>query len=107
MDKLSFGLMSKIIFIIFFSLIFFAGAKIRERAKELSVEEEKGGLFSFLFDSFSLPFLRLGQWLSGQWTRFNIVMVMITALIDMPFHLFTELLEQWRYFIKEKKDEIR
>ena len=107
MDKLSFGLMSKIIFIIFFSLIFFAGAKIRERAKELSVEEERGGLFSFLFDSFSLPFLRLGQWLSGQWTRFNIVMVMITALIDMPFHLFTELLEQWRYFIKEKKDEIR
>jgi hypothetical protein len=107
LEKLNFGILSKIIFIVFFSLIFFAGAKIKERAKELSVEEDKGGFFSFFFDSFSLPFLRLGKWLSGQWTKYNIVIVIVTALIDMPFQLFTEFLEQWRYFIKEKKEEIR
>ncbi len=107
LDKLNFGILSKIIFIVFFSLIFFAGAKIKERSKELIVEEDRGGFFSFLFDSFSLPFLRLGKWLSGQWTKYNVVLVMITALIDMPFQLFTEFLEQWRYFVKEKKEEIR
>jgi len=107
LDKLNFGILSKIIFIVFFSLIFFAGAKIKERSKELTVEEDKGGFFSFLFDSFSLPFLRLGKWLSGQWTKYNVVLVIITALIDMPFQIFTEFLEQWRYFVKEKKEEIR
>ena len=107
LDKLSFGILSKIIFIVFFSLIFFAAAKIKERSKELVIEEDKGGFFSFLFDSFSLPFLRLGKWLSGQWTKYNVILVMITALIDMPFQVFTEFLEQWRYFVKEKKEEIR
>jgi len=28
-------------------------------------------------------------------------------LIDMPFLVFVEFIEQWRYFLKEKKEEIR
>jgi len=106
LQKLQFGFLSKLIFIIFFSLICFAGAKIRERAKELAVEEEKPGFISSLLESFSLPFIRVGKWLSGQWARYSIVVVILTALIDMPFQLFTEFLEQWRYFLKEKKEEI-
>ncbi len=104
--KLNFSLLSIIIFIMFFSLISFAGLKIRERAKELTVTKEKSGPLSILIDTFSLPFLRLGRWLSKQWSRFNIVVVLITAFFDMPFHLFVEFLEQWRYFLKEKKGEI-
>ena len=108
LDKLHFSWPSKIIFIIFFSLISFAGVKIKERVKELSVEEEGGGFLGFILDWFSLPFIRLGKWLSGQWERTNVVLVllMITALIDLPFQVFVEFLEQWRYFIKEKKEEI-
>lgn len=90
----------------FFSLIAFAGVKIRERAKELDVMEGRGGFWAFLTDTISLPFLRVGRWLSNQWMRFNIVVVLITALIDMPFQLFTEFLEHWRTFLKEKKEEI-
>ena len=90
----------------FFSLIAFAGAKIRERARELDVMEKRGGFLTFLTDTFSLPFLMVGRWLSRQWMRFNIVVVLITALIDMPFQLFTEFLEYWRTFLKEKKEEI-
>lgn len=106
LDLLNFSWLSKIIFIIFFSLISFAGIKIRERAKELSVEEEKAGFFSFIFDWFFLPFVRLGRWLSSQWTRYNIIIVLLIALIDLPLQIFVEFLEQWRYFIKEKREEI-
>lgn len=106
LSKLDFGLMSKLIFLGFFSLICFAGVKIRERSKELIVEEEKEGFFSFLLDSLSLPFIRLGKWLSNQWSRYSTVIILLTALIDMPFQIFTEFLEQWRYFLKEKKEEI-
>jgi len=104
--KLDFGALSIIIFLMFFSLIAFAGVKIRERAKELDVMEGRGGFWAFLTDTISLPFLRVGRWLSNQWMRFNIVVVLITALIDMPFQLFTEFLEHWRTFLKEKKEEI-
>lgn len=106
LEKLNFGILSRIIFIIFFSLICFAGVKVRERSKELIVEEGKEGFLSFLLDSFSLPFIRMGKWLSNQWARYNIIMVFLTFLIDMPFQIFVEFLEQWRRFIKEKKEEI-
>ncbi len=56
----------------FFSLIFFAGVKIRERAKELEVMLERPGFLTFLIDSFSLPFIRTGKRLSSQWVRYNI-----------------------------------
>lgn len=106
LNKLNFGVLSMIIFLMFFCLISFAGVKIRERSKELQVLPEKTGFLTFLIDSFSLPFIRMGKWLSGQLAKYNIVIVLITALIDMPFQLFTEFLEHWRFFLKEKKEEI-
>jgi len=106
LNRLDFGILSIVIFLMFFSLISFAGVKIRERAKELEITEKKPGFFVFLIDTFSLPFLRVGRWLSSQWAKYNIIVVLITALIDMPFQLFTEFLEHWRNFLKEKKEEI-
>jgi hypothetical protein len=106
LDKLNFGILSIIIFLIFFSLIAFAGVKIRERARELDIMEKRAGFFTFLIDTFSLPILRLGRWLSSQWVKYNIVLVLITAFIDLPFQIFTEFVEHWRTFLKEKRDEI-
>ena len=67
---------------------------------------DKTGFFTFLIDTFSLPFLRVGRWLSGQWMKYNVILVLIVALIDMPFQIFVEFLEQWRTFLREKKEEI-
>lgn len=106
LKNLNFGVLSMIIFLIFFSLISFAGIKIRERSKELEVMEERAGFLTFLIDSFSLPILQTGKWLSSQLAKYNIVVVLITALIDLPFQVFIEFLEHWRYFLKEKKEEI-
>lgn len=106
LTQLNFGILSIIIFLVFFTLICFAGVKIRERSKELLVETEKEGFLSFLMDSISLPYIRMGKWLSGQWAKYNIVVVLLVSLIDMPFTIFVEFLEQWRYFLKEKKEEI-
>lgn len=101
-----FGIFSKIIFMIFVSLISFAGVKIRERAKELQVEPDKGNALTFLMDGFSLPFIQMGKWLSSEFAKYNIFVVFFNSLIDMPFQLFVEFLEQWRYFIREKREEI-
>lgn len=106
LELLKFYWPSKIIFIIFLSLISFAGTKIRERAKELSVEEGRASFLGSIIDWFSLPFIQLGKWMSGQWARYNVILVLLLTLIDYPFQIFIEFVEQWRTFIKERKEEI-
>jgi hypothetical protein len=92
--------------ILFLALIAFAGSAIRSRGEELTIEEKKTGFFSFVFDIFFLPIVSLGQWLSNKWKKYNAIAVFFSALIDLPFQIFVEFLEQWRYFLKEKKEEI-
>jgi hypothetical protein len=104
--QVNFPPLSYLIFIIFLSLIAFAGAKIRQRAKELQVIEEKETLFHLLIDPFAVPVIQLGKWLTAKWTRYNVIAVFFSALIDMPFTIFIEFIEQWRYFLKEKKEKI-
>lgn len=97
---------SVVINIIFIPITVFAGLTIRKKSEELTVEEKKAGFFGFLFDIFSLPVAGLGRWLSNKWKRYNAIAAFFNALIDMPFTLFVEFLEQWRFFLKEKKEEI-
>ena len=104
--KIDFPLLSYIIFVIFISLIAFAGTKIRGRAKELRVTPEKGTITGFLLDLLSLPILRMGKWLSARWEKYNVVAVFFSSLIDMPFQLFVEFFENLRAFLMEKKEEI-
>lgn len=104
--QLNFPPLSYLIFIVFLSLIAFAGAKIRQRAKELQVIEEKETFFHFLIDPFAVPVVQLGKWLTIKWKKYNVVAVFFSALIDMPFTVFVEFIEQWRYFLKEKKEKI-
>ncbi len=106
MLKLKFSVLSMIIFLMFLSLISFAGVKLRERSKELQIVEVKSRFLTFLIDSFSMPFLRIGRWLSKSLAKYNVLVVILTALVDMPFQLFTEFIEHWRAFLKEKKEEI-
>ena len=97
---------SVLINLIFVALIAFAGAAVRERSKELTVEEKPGNVLGFLFDVLFLPVVSTGRWLSNKWKQYNAITALFNALIDMPFSIFTEFLEQWRNFLKEKKEEI-
>ena len=97
---------SHIVFITFISLIAFAGTKIRQRAKEIEIIERRESFLYFFIDLFAVPITHFGKWLSSRWRKINIISKFFTMLIDMPFQLFVEFLEQWRYFLKERKDEI-
>jgi len=106
LNKVNFPPLSYVIFIIFLSLIAFAGAKIRSRAKELQMIEEKESIIHLVVDPFAVPIIQLGKWFTLKWKRYNIIAVFFSALIDMPFTIFVEFIEQWRYFLKEKKEKI-
>ena len=102
----SFPPLSYLIFIIFLSLIAFAGTKIRDRSKELHMIEQKESLLGLLLDVFALPVIRLGKWFTNKWKRYNIISIFFSALIDLPFMSFVKFLEQWRSFLKEKREDI-
>lgn len=106
LSKVNFPPLSHVIFIIFLSLIAFAGAKIRTRARELQVIEEKESILHFFIDPFAVPIIQLGKWFTIKWKKYNIISVFFSALIDMPFTVFVEFIEQWRYYLKEKKEKI-
>lgn len=107
LTKLNFSWLSMMIFLIFISLICFAGLRIRQRSKELSVEKEKESGWIFWIELFSLPLVRVGKWLSAQWARFNIIIIIFNLILEVPFQIFVEFLENWRHFLKEKKEEIQ
>jgi len=107
LTKLNFSWLSTIIFLVFISLICFAGLKIRQQSKELSVEKAKETGWLFVIDLFALPLIRMGKWLSRQWARFNILVVIFNLILEVPFQIFVEFLENWHRFLKEKKEEIQ
>ena len=107
LNYFNFPLTSIIIDIIFIALILFAGTAVAKRAQELTMEQEKEGFFSFVSDIFFLPVQGLGGWISNKWKRYNFITSFFNALIDMPFSAFVEFVEKWRYFIKERKEDIR
>lgn len=106
LGKLHFHVVSQAIFLMFLSLIAFAGMKLRQRSKELTVLEQKETILSVIVDFFTFPVVQTGKWLSGQLARYNILIILLSALVEMPLQIFIEFLEQWRYFLKEKKEEI-
>jgi len=71
------------------------------------VEPIREGFLYNIFDIFSLPMIQVGRWLSGKLVRYNFLVLVLNFLIEVPFQMFVEFLEQWRSFLREKKDEIR
>ncbi|MDP4007093.1 MAG: hypothetical protein Q8P55_00660 [bacterium] len=104
--KLDFSLLSIIIFLFFVSLVAFGGTKIRQRGRELLIGKEKQGFLYTIFDLFSLPIIHTGRWLSRQVAKYNILIVIFNFLIEIPFQVFIEFLEQWRSFLREKREEV-
>ncbi len=97
---------SIIINIVFVALIIFAGLAIRNRAEELTIQEKKTGLFGFVFDILLTPIAGLGSWLANKWRQYNALTIFFSTLVDVPFTVFVEFIEQWRFFLKEEKEKL-
>ncbi len=106
LQMLQSSIFSTLIFLMFVSLVLFGGTRLRQRARELMIESSSEGFFYNLFDVFALPMIQVGRWLSGKFVRYNIFVLALNFLIEVPFQVFVEFLEQWRGFLKEKKEEI-
>lgn len=87
------------------SLNVFAALIIRNKAKELTVEE-KTTFGEFILDTLSVPVAKIGSFLANKWREYNIVSVFLSAFVEIPFITLVDFIESWSEFIKERKAEI-
>ena len=103
---LDFNIVSAIIFFLFLTLVSFFGYRVRENAREYVIPAKKVGVFRSMFDLYTLPILRAGRWISQEFAKINVFVFVFDFMIEAPFKLLIELLEQWFSFVREKKEEI-
>lgn len=102
---LGFNLIGMAVFVFFVSLVAFFGYRIRQTTKEYTLIEREGVL-SPLIDFFFLPILFVGKFLSQEIAKLNIFVLIFDFLIEAPFKLISEIVEEWINFVKARKEEI-
>lgn len=105
LDYFNFNIISKSIFVFFVSLITFFAYRIRQISKEYSLEEKDSALTP-VFDFFIIPVFSLGKFLSTGIAKFNVFVVFFDFLIEAPFKLIFNIVEEWINFVKARKEEI-
>ncbi|MBI4094827.1 MAG: hypothetical protein HY435_01380 [Candidatus Liptonbacteria bacterium] len=103
---LSFNIANIIIFVFFTSLVAAAGVKVNNRSKEISLEERKGSFLAFLLEVVSMPLVTIGKWILAGLAKVNILVIIFNVILELPFQLFIEFVENFRGFIKTKREEI-
>jgi len=106
LNLLNYNPVGMVIFLIFFSTIFFMANKLRNTASELKVVNTSPSVFSPLIDMLSLPILILGKYLSEGAARLNLFVLIFDYLIERPVKNSIKGFEQWNDYIRETKEEI-
>ncbi len=100
-----FNLLSEALFIFFVSVVAFFAHRIKQLANMYRLEE-KGSVFSPLYDFFFMPILSLGKLFNEGVARINFFIVLFDFIIEAPFKLIIEVIEEWITFVRNKKEEI-
>ncbi len=87
------------------ALTFFAAVGIRNKSKELSVDD-KASVWEFLLDMLSVPIARVGSVLAAKWKEYNIIAIVFTFLIETPLIVVFDFIENWSQYLKERRAEL-
>lgn len=103
---LEFSSVSAFLFLLFLSVISFFALHLRNNAKELVVITKRDSAIMAVIDFFALPVLRVGRWISSKTSKINIFMFIMDFIIEAPFKVLIETVEEWLAFQRHKKEEI-
>ena len=105
LNLLNFHLTSKLIFFFFVSAVSFFGYRISQMAKEYVVKE-KESIFTPIIDFFLMPLVSVGKWLSSEIAKINVLLLVVDFLVEAPFKVLIEVIEEWISFIRRRKEDI-
>lgn len=87
------------------ALTIFAAVLIRNKARELSVDD-RTSFWEFILDMFSVPVAKIGEFLARKWKEYNIIAILFTFLIETPFVVVVDFIENWSQYLKERRSEL-
>jgi len=102
---LEFNMISIVIFIFFVSLVSFFSYRVKQIVNEYRLSE-KEGILTPVIDFFFMPVLSLGKFFSGGLAKLNFMIFILDFLIEAPFKLIFEVVEEWITFVRKRKEEI-
>jgi len=102
---LRFNLVSISIFIFFISLVTFFSYRVKQIVNEFRLSEKSNPLTPVI-DFFFMPILSIGKFLSGGLAKLNFFIFIFDFLIEAPFKLIFEVVEEWISFVRKRKEEI-
>lgn len=102
---LNFNLISQIVFIFFVSIVTFFSYRIKQMVNEFKLDD-KENVLTPIIDFFFMPILSLGKFFSSELARLNFFIFIFDFLIEAPFKLIFEIVEEWISFVRKRKEEI-
>ncbi len=105
LTTLSFNIISQLIFLFFVSTIAFFAHRIKNVTNEYKLIE-KDSFFTPFLDFFFMPMLAMGKFFSSELAKLNFFTFIFDILIEAPYKLIIEVVEEWISFTRTKKEEI-
>lgn len=102
---LNFNLISQVVFVFFLSVAAFFSYRIRQQINEL-VLVERESILRPLFDFFIVPLVAVGKVFNSTVSRINFLTVILDFLIETPFKLIIDVIEEWISFMRRKREDI-
>lgn len=102
---LKFNMVSQAIFIFFVSVVTFFSYRIKQIVNEYRLDE-KESILTPIVDFFFMPVLSLGKFFSSEIAKLNFFIFFFDFLIEAPFKLIFEVIEEWISFVRKRKEEI-
>lgn len=100
-----FNAISKLLFMFFVSVVTFFAYRIRQTAKLYQLPEGEA-VFRPFTDFFFMPILSVGKFLSRSLSHLNFITFVFDFIIEAPFKMIIEVIEEWISFVRQKRDEI-
>lgn len=100
-----FNILSEAVFIFFISVVGFFAYRLKQLANMYRLAE-KPGVFQPIIDFFFMPILSLGKFFSEGVSKINFFILIFDFIIEAPFKLIIEVIEEWISFVRQKKEEI-
>lgn len=106
LDLLGFSLVATFLFIVFLGLVMFLSFRVRRAVDDLRLEPEREGFLSTLFSFIGLPVLEFGRWLARNIQQINVFLFFMDRVLEAPFKLLIDVIEDWFAFVRDRKEEI-
>lgn len=106
LDLAGFSLPAMGFFVVFLGLVSFLSIRIRRSTDDVRVLPRREGATAAVFNFLTLPVLEFGRLLTYNISQVNVALFFMDRVLEAPFKLLIDIIEEWFAFVRDRRDEI-